>query len=99
MKTGFAIGAVVSKSNSLSPQQKRKHKHAWRQSQHHPKNHGLNRRHRRPHAFDFADLSVHILFTLGAYRVGNVTAVTLLPRNPLSCAANDPPPRAGRQSN
>ena len=55
MKTGFAIGAVVSKSNSLSPQQKRKHKHAWRQSQHHPKNHGLNRRHRRPHAFDFAD--------------------------------------------
>jgi hypothetical protein len=61
----------------------------------------LNRRHRRPHAFDFANLSAHILITLGAYRVGNVTAVTFLPRNPLSFAqaASVIPLRTGRRSN
>jgi hypothetical protein len=48
MKIGFATGPVVSKSNSLSPEQKRKHKHTRRQSQHDPKKHGLNHRHQRP---------------------------------------------------
>jgi hypothetical protein len=90
MKIGFAVRPVVSKSNSLSPKQKREHEHAWRQSQHYPKKHGLNRRHRRPQAFDFADLSAHILVTLGAHRGGNVAAEALLPRNPLSFAAGDP---------
>jgi hypothetical protein len=57
MKIGFAIRPVVAESNSLSPEHKRKHKHARRQSQHHPKKHSLNRRHRRPQAFDIANLS------------------------------------------
>jgi hypothetical protein len=53
---------VVSDPNSLSPKKKRKHNNAWRQRQHDSKKDCLNCSHRRPHAFDPANLrtlSVH----------------------------------------
>jgi len=88
MEIGFATGPVVSESNSLSPEQKRKHKHAWRQSQHDAKKHGLNRRHRRPQRVRLRGPCRPIsLVTLGAHRGVNVAAVALLPRNPLPVAA------------
>ena len=101
MEIGFATGPVVSKSNAVSPEQKRKHKHAWRQSQHDAKKHGLNRRHRRPQRVRLRGPCRPIsLITLGAHRGVNVAAVALLPRNPLPVAAVPVfPRRTARQSN
>ena len=47
---------ILTKPDSLSPKKKREHHHAWRQRQHDPKKDCLNRSHRRPHAFDSANL-------------------------------------------
>jgi hypothetical protein len=47
---------ILGNPNSLSPKKKREHNNAWRQRQHDTKNDRLNCSHRRPRAFDSANL-------------------------------------------
>jgi hypothetical protein len=59
----------------------------------------LNRRHRRPHPFDFADLSAHILVTLGTHRGGNVAAVAPSPQSTAFRGRRSPHCHRGQDDN